>query len=63
MADQAAQLLRELPSIDQLLKHPRAEALLARYNRDYVTGHCRAALDELRAAIRQESAPSRSGKQ
>ncbi len=55
MADQAARLLRELPSIDQLLKHPRAEALLARYNRDYVTGHCRAALDELRAAIRQES--------
>jgi L-seryl-tRNA(Ser) seleniumtransferase len=55
MADQAAQLLRELPSIDQLLKHPRAEALLTRYNRDYVTGHCRAALDELRAAIRRES--------
>jgi L-seryl-tRNA(Ser) seleniumtransferase len=55
MADQATQLLRELPSIDQLLKHPRAEALLTRYNRDYVTGHCRAALDELRAAIRQES--------
>ncbi|HMA79886.1 MAG TPA: L-seryl-tRNA(Sec) selenium transferase [Candidatus Binatia bacterium] len=53
MADQAAHLLRELPSIDQLLKHARAEALLVRYHRDYVAGHCRAALDELRAMIRQ----------
>jgi L-seryl-tRNA(Ser) seleniumtransferase len=53
MADQAANLLRELPSIDQLLKHARSEALLARYNRHYVAGHCRAALDELRTAIRK----------
>jgi len=53
MADQAAHLLRELPSIDQLLKHVRSEALLVRYHRDYVAGHCRAALDELRAMIRQ----------
>jgi len=53
MADQTANLLRELPSIDQLLRHMRCEALLARYNRDYVTGHCRAALDQLRADIRR----------
>ena len=37
MADQTATLLRELPSIDRLLKHARCEALLARYNREYVT--------------------------
>jgi L-seryl-tRNA(Ser) seleniumtransferase len=53
MADPTAKLLRELPSVDQLLKHFRCAALLARYNRDYVTGHCRAALDRLRADIRQ----------
>ncbi len=53
MADQTANLLRELPSIDQLLKHSRSESLLERYNRDYVAGHCRAALDDLRTTIRQ----------
>ena len=53
MADQTANLLRELPSIDQLLKHVRCEALLERYSRDYVTSHCRAALDQLRVDIRQ----------
>ena len=53
MADQTANLLRELPSIDQLLKHVRCEALLERYSRDYVTSHCRAALDRLRGDIRQ----------
>ncbi|MGH7798192.1 MAG: L-seryl-tRNA(Sec) selenium transferase [Candidatus Binatia bacterium] len=58
MADQTANLLRELPSIDQLLKHARCEALLARYNRDYVTGHCRAALDQLRVDIRQSREPA-----
>src|SRR5258705_7670405 len=53
MADQTATLLRELPSIDRLLKHPRCEALLARYNREYVTEQCRAVLDQIRAEIRQ----------
>ena len=53
MADQTAILLRELPSIDRLLKHPRCEALLARYNRDYVAKQCRALLDLIRSEIRQ----------
>jgi L-seryl-tRNA(Ser) seleniumtransferase len=53
MADQTANLLRELPSIDQLVKHVRCEALLARYNRDYVIAQCRAALEQLRVDIRQ----------
>jgi len=53
MADQTATLLRELPSIDRLLNHSRCAALLTRYNRDYVTQKCRAALDQLRAMIRQ----------
>ena len=53
MADQTATLLRELPSIDRLLNHARCAALLIRYNRDYVTQKFRAALDQLRANIRQ----------
>jgi len=53
MADQTATLLRELPSIDRLLNHARGAALLSRYNHDYVTQKCRAALDQLRANIRQ----------
>ena len=53
MAEQAANLLREIPSVDRLLNHPRCEILLTRYNRDYVTQKCRDALDQLRAAIRQ----------
>ena len=53
MADQTANLLRELPSIDRLLKHKRCEILLSRYNRDYVIEHCRAVLDQLRADIKR----------
>ena len=53
MTDQTATLLRDLPSIDRLLNHARCVALLTRYNRDYVTQKCRAALDQLRVNIRQ----------
>ncbi len=53
MADQTANLLRELPSIDYLLKHARCESLLARYNREYVTQNCRMVIDQLRMEIRQ----------
>ncbi len=52
-AGPTANLLRELPSIDHLLKQPRCEALLTRYNRNYVTEQCRNVLDQLRAEIRQ----------
>ena len=53
MAEQTAQRLRALPSVDRLLQHPRCAALLARYNHDYVTQKCREVLDQLRAEIRQ----------
>ena len=53
MTDPTATLLRDLPSIDRLLNHARCVALLTRYNRDYVTQKCRAALDQLRVNIRQ----------
>jgi L-seryl-tRNA(Ser) seleniumtransferase len=53
MPEQAANLLRGIPSVDRLLKHPRCEILLTRYNRDYVTEKCREVIDQLRAAIRQ----------
>jgi L-seryl-tRNA(Ser) seleniumtransferase len=56
MPEQAINLLRELPSVDRLLKHARCEALLKRYNRDYVTQICRAILDEWRALVRQGKA-------
>jgi len=54
MADQTTSLLRELPSIDRLLNHARCAILLNRFNRDYVTQKCRAALDQVRIAIRQD---------
>jgi L-seryl-tRNA(Ser) seleniumtransferase len=52
MAESVANLLREIPSVDSLLKHSRCETLLARYNREYVTGKCREIVDELRAELR-----------
>src|SRR5262245_19372946 len=53
MAEQSATLLRELPSIDRLLKHGRCVPLFERYNREYVTQKCRQVLGELRNQIRQ----------
>jgi L-seryl-tRNA(Ser) seleniumtransferase len=53
MSEQALNSLRELPSVDRMLKHPDGERLLARYNRDYVIQKCREILDELRSGIRQ----------
>jgi len=53
MTEQAANLLRELPSVDRLLKHSQCEALLIRYNRDYIIQKCREILEELRADIKQ----------
>ena len=58
MSDQAVNLLREIPSVDRLLKHPRCEILLTRYNRDYVTQKCREVLEQLRVEIRQAPWPS-----
>jgi len=46
-------LLRELPSVDRLLKHPKSDLLLERYNRDYVTQKCREALNDLRCVIQK----------
>ncbi|HSC43502.1 MAG TPA: L-seryl-tRNA(Sec) selenium transferase [Candidatus Binatia bacterium] len=53
MADQTATLLRELPSVDRLLKHPGCERLLARYNREYIIAQCRAALEQIRNEVRR----------
>ena len=54
MTEPVTNLLREIPSVDRLLKHVRFEALLARYNRDYVTQKCREVLDRLRDEIRRD---------
>ena len=55
MPEQASNLFRDLPSVDRLLKHPRCEALLSRYNREYIIGKCREIVDELRADLKQGS--------
>jgi len=52
---QSQDLLRELPSIDRLLNHPRSEALLGRFGRRYVIGQCREVLDDMRNTIRKGS--------
>src|SRR4051812_12169467 len=44
-------LLRELPSVDRLLRHTRVEAWLASLGREYVTRCCRDELARLRARI------------
>src|SRR5918999_853456 len=51
MADQTANLLRDLPSIDRLLHH--CDSLLTRYNREYIAEQCRSLLDEVRAEIKR----------
>ncbi|HXG52025.1 MAG TPA: L-seryl-tRNA(Sec) selenium transferase [candidate division Zixibacteria bacterium] len=53
MAKQAGTLLRDLPSIDRLVSHPKCQALLRRYNRDYLIRTCRRVLDEIRGELRQ----------
>jgi L-seryl-tRNA(Ser) seleniumtransferase len=54
----ANELLRELPSVDRLLNAPRGEALLQRFNREYVVRHCRRALDNVRSSVRRGGAPN-----
>ena len=60
MSEPVTHLLREIPSVDRLLKHGRCEALLARYNRDYVTQKCREVLEQLRTEMRQATSFSAS---
>lgn len=49
-------MLRELPSVDRLLKHAQSELLLARYKREYVIQKYREVLAELRGTILQGQA-------
>src|SRR5262245_44112040 len=60
MAEPVTNLLREIPSVDRLLKHANCEVLLTRYNRDYVTQKCREVLEQLRTEIRQATSLSAS---
>ena len=46
-------LLRELPSVDRLLNHPRAASWQARLDREYIRRQCRDVLDALRNAVRR----------
>lgn len=54
--ERAKNLLRELPSVDRLLNHPRSHRLLERFNRNYITGKCRQALEEIRQSLLQGKA-------
>ncbi len=47
-----ANLLRELPSVDRVLTHPDAAALLERFSRPFVTETLRGLIDDLRQAIK-----------
>jgi L-seryl-tRNA(Ser) seleniumtransferase len=51
--EQAKNLLREIPSVDHLLKHPRSGPLLERFKREYVLRKCREILDGLRRDLKQ----------
>ena len=51
--DAGKNLLRELPSIDRLLNHPKSNLLLSRFSREYVAQQCRAILDDIRATVKQ----------
>ena len=44
--------LRNIPSIDEILVLPRLQALLLRYNREFVVQQLRQAVDEIRQEIR-----------
>ncbi|HWP58283.1 MAG TPA: L-seryl-tRNA(Sec) selenium transferase [Candidatus Acidoferrales bacterium] len=45
--------LRDLPSVDRVVGHPDASALLSKYSRDFVTQKTRQLLDDLRQSIRR----------
>jgi L-seryl-tRNA(Ser) seleniumtransferase len=49
---QASNPLRELPSIDRLLNHPRTINLQTQFSREHLARECRRILDDIRAAVR-----------
>lgn len=52
--------LRDLPSVDRLLSHPRAQMWLESLSREYVTRSCRDVLAGLRAAIARDDIGSQT---
>jgi L-seryl-tRNA(Ser) seleniumtransferase len=57
MLNSTAAARRALPSVDRLLKHPAADALVSSYGRPLVVEAIRALLDERRATLAAEHAP------
>jgi L-seryl-tRNA(Ser) seleniumtransferase len=55
--DDAPRALRDLPSVDLVLKTPEAQALRARFGRQALTGAVRAELDAARDAFRAGGTP------
>jgi L-seryl-tRNA(Ser) seleniumtransferase len=58
MKPEHAELLRQIPSVDELLLQPRLAELAKRVDRNLLVEVTRAALADLRAAIAQEAAAS-----
>jgi L-seryl-tRNA(Ser) seleniumtransferase len=57
MRDDAPRALRDLPSVDLVLKSPEGQALRARFGRQALTGAVRAELDAARDAFRAGRTP------
>ena len=55
--DAALAALRQLPSVDELLRRPRLAELAQHVNRALVVEMARSVLDEVRAALRQGVEP------
>src|SRR5215472_17137298 len=53
-----AELLRQIPSVDELLLQPRMAELAKRVDRNLLVEVTRAALADLRATIAEEAVPS-----
>ena len=56
-------LLRQIPSVDELLSWPRVAELIARVGRSLVTDVAREVLGDIRARLTQEKPPAAQGVQ
>ena len=56
-SDARSALLRQLPSVDELLRRPRLAELAQQVNRALVVETARSVLDEIRSAVRQGVEP------
>src|SRR5271155_329122 len=58
LSPEQAALLRQVPSVDELLQRPQITELCREYNREYVVSHARGVLEILRREILAEQSAS-----